>query len=101
MAKIRILMFGWELPPSNSGGLGTASAGIATALSLLDFDLTFVLPTRVPISDFPFKVIFADELEGSIKDDGKLISAYARPGKKNICETRRILGREKNIFEMI
>ncbi len=77
-------MFGWELPPSNSGGLGTASAGIATALSLLDFDLTFVLPTRVPISDFPFKVIFADELEGSIKDDGKLISAYARPGEEHL-----------------
>ena len=37
-------MLGWELPPTNSGGLGTASLGLTQGLSPLDIDIDFVLP---------------------------------------------------------
>lgn len=37
-------MFGWELPPYNSGGLGTASLGMTEGLSQLGVDIDFVLP---------------------------------------------------------
>ncbi len=37
-------MFGWEFPPYNSGGLGTACYGLTKALSSLGTDVTFVLP---------------------------------------------------------
>jgi glycogen(starch) synthase len=37
-------MFGWELPPYNSGGLGTASLGLTQSLSELGVDIDFVLP---------------------------------------------------------
>lgn len=55
-------MFGWELPPFNSGGLGVACFGIARALAK-KLDLTFVLPHRVHIDSPPFKIIFADLAE--------------------------------------
>jgi glycogen synthase len=37
-------MFGWEFPPYNSGGLGTACYGLTRSLSALGADVTFVLP---------------------------------------------------------
>lgn len=41
---MRVLMFGWEFPPLNSGGLGTACYGITKALSKQSIQITFVLP---------------------------------------------------------
>lgn len=40
----RILMLGWEYPPSISGGLGIASQGIARALANRDHNVTFFVP---------------------------------------------------------
>ena len=37
-------MFGWELPPYNTGGLGTASLGLTQGLAETGADLDFVLP---------------------------------------------------------
>ncbi len=37
-------MLGWELPPYNSGGLGTASLGITQGLSSLGVGVRFVVP---------------------------------------------------------
>ena len=54
----KILMFGWEFPPHNSGGLGVACQGIVRSLSKLDTQITFVLPRKVsvtsPFADFAF-----------------------------------------------
>ncbi|OYT26160.1 MAG: 4-alpha-glucanotransferase [Candidatus Altiarchaeales archaeon ex4484_96] len=41
---IRILMFGWEFPPFNSGGLGTACYGLTKGLSRKNVEIIFVLP---------------------------------------------------------
>jgi len=37
-------MFGWEFPPFNSGGLGTACYGLTKGLSRQGVEITFVLP---------------------------------------------------------
>ena len=37
-------MFGWELPPYNSGGLGTACLGLTEELAPLGVDIDFVVP---------------------------------------------------------
>ncbi|KKU63488.1 MAG: 4-alpha-glucanotransferase [Candidatus Amesbacteria bacterium GW2011_GWA1_47_16] len=58
---IRVLMFGWELPPFNSGGLGVACDGLSTALAQQNIDLTFVLPHRFPINKGGFRLVFADD----------------------------------------
>jgi glycogen(starch) synthase len=43
---MKILMLGWELPPHNSGGLGTACYQLCKALSKKDISIDFVLPYR-------------------------------------------------------
>lgn len=53
-------MFGWEFPPHNSGGLGTACLGLTRALSQEGFDITFVLPKKVDIPDSGVKMAFAN-----------------------------------------
>lgn len=41
---MNVLMFGWELPPYNSGGLGTACLGITEGLAPLGVNIDFVVP---------------------------------------------------------
>ncbi len=44
---MRTLMLGWEFPPRQSGGLGTACEGLATALVGIGVDVLFVAPEAV------------------------------------------------------
>jgi glycosyltransferase involved in cell wall biosynthesis len=41
---MKVLMFGWEFPPHISGGLGTACAGLTSALEDERVDVLFVIP---------------------------------------------------------
>jgi len=41
---MKVLMLGWELPPHNSGGLGTACYQLCKALAKKDLDIEFILP---------------------------------------------------------
>ena len=41
---MQVLMFGWEFPPHNSGGLGTACYGLTKGLSNNNVNITLVLP---------------------------------------------------------
>lgn len=53
-------MFGWEFPPYNSGGLGTACEGLTRALSELAVPVTFVLPKNVAArAPFMRKFVYA------------------------------------------
>jgi len=44
MSKIKVLMFGWELAPVITGGLGVVCRDLTDALTLKDVDITFVIP---------------------------------------------------------
>ncbi len=44
MKNVRVLMFGWEFPPMNNGGLGTACYGLTKALAKNNIDILFVMP---------------------------------------------------------
>ncbi len=46
---MRIFMLGWEFPPHISGGLGTACYGLTRGLSDIGVEVSFVLPTAVPV----------------------------------------------------
>ncbi len=60
--RAKVLMFGWELPPYNSGGLGVACFELAQSLTGKKTKITFVLPRRQDIS-IPFmRLAFADKL---------------------------------------
>lgn len=81
---MRVLMFGWEFPPFISGGLGTASHGIAKGLVNNGVQLTFVLPTRRGLQgDDKFKIIAADEVH-KIERYSKVIQALSTISKKEI-----------------
>lgn len=41
---MRVLMFGWEFPPFNKGGLGTACLGLTKGLANSGVQVTFVVP---------------------------------------------------------
>ena len=60
--KLRVLMFGWEFPPFNSGGLGVACYGLVRALSRKNLDIVFVMPKRLPDS-IPFAKMVSAELD--------------------------------------
>ena len=54
-------MFGWEFPPHNSGGLGTACLGLTRALSLRGVEVIFVLPKTLDVSSEYARMVFADK----------------------------------------
>lgn len=62
-------MFGWEFPPYNSGGLGTACYGLTKSLSKKGVEISFVLPRKMDI-DVDFLKIVTD------KDDESYTSHY-------------------------
>jgi len=74
MAKPRVLMFGWEFPPFNAGGLGVACYGLIKGLSRQGIEVIFVLPKKVPLNVDFCRVIFADENPADLKT---FYSAYS------------------------
>ena len=73
-------MFGWELPPYNSGGLGVACQGLSDALSHEDLDLLFVLPKRLDMGENGFKVLYADN-SIQVTAISSLLTPYITPGE--------------------
>ena len=60
-------MFGWEFPPFNSGGLGTACHGLTRALIDASVDVKFVLPRELPYTDDWIDFVFAGH--GKVQKD--------------------------------
>ncbi|MBI4135961.1 MAG: glycosyltransferase family 4 protein [Candidatus Vogelbacteria bacterium] len=73
---MRILMIGWEFPPQNSGGLGTACQGLTRALASAGAELIFVLPRCFDVRAPWQRVIFAD---GAGSFDCRTIKAALSP----------------------
>lgn len=70
---MKVLMFGWELPPYNSGGLGTACLGLTKSLAKQDIEVTFVLPF-VPedLKADHMKLLGALQVSGKLKNRVKV-----------------------------
>lgn len=71
---MKILMLGWELPPHNSGGLGTACYQLCKELSSTGVDIDFVLPYDADHGIDFMNVVPA--VERPISDFSGLLSAY-------------------------
>lgn len=70
-------MFGWEFPPFNSGGLGTACLGLTRALSGYDTKVYFVLPKKVDIVSSDVSLLYADEYLPNVSL--KIINSLLKP----------------------
>ena len=80
MKNIRVLMFGWEFPPHNSGGLGTACYGLSKSLSRANVSVIFVLPKKLDGFDHDFlKIIFANIRNIKFREMQTLIHPYITP----------------------
>ncbi len=78
--KMKILMFGWELPPKNSGGLGVACFNLTKALSCENAEVIFVLPRSEKVFSCGFRVIFASN-NVKIRNVNSLLGEYLTPEK--------------------
>jgi len=88
---MKVLMFGWEFPPFNSGGLGVACFGLTRALANQGVDVSFVLPRRVNIGDSHCKVLFAEEPgDVTLSTFDSLITPYITSQEYE--EARKMLG---------
>ncbi len=76
--RLKVLMFGWELPPFNSGGLGVACYGLSKALSK-NVDITFVLPRKVQVDASFLKLLFANNIKITVIDSS--LRPYITPGE--------------------
>ena len=103
----KVLMFGWEFPPFNSGGLGTACYGLTRALSKQGAQITFVVPHASESKHDFLKIISSDMAKVKFRGIRSLIqgymtseqydSRYARVGKSD--RNFDIYG--KNLFEEV
>ena len=80
--KVKVLMFGWEFPPHNSGGLGVACKGLAKGLVRNNAEILFVLPHAVNVSDADISFIFATKSNAQvrIRTVDTLLLPYISPG---------------------
>lgn len=74
--KTRVLMFGWEFPPFNSGGLGVACLGLTRALSSLGVEVLFVMPKKLDIKAPWTKLIFGNDVEVSLRTFDSMLTPY-------------------------
>lgn len=72
---MKVLMFGWEFPPHNSGGLGVACQGLSRALSESGVEVIFVLPKKVS-TDESFRFVFADNVFITVRTVDALLTPY-------------------------
>lgn len=80
MKKVKVLMFGWEFPPHNSGGLGTACYGLTKALARTNVSVTFVLPKRLTDLHHDFlRIVFANVRNVKFRNIKTLLHPYINP----------------------
>ena len=73
---MKVLMFGWEFPPFNSGGLGTACLGLTRALARAGHEITFVLPKQLDIEADYMDVLFAEVPGLAVKTVNSPLAGY-------------------------
>jgi len=75
---MKVLMFGWEFPPFNTGGLGTACYGLTRGLHKKGTEVVFVLPHADPSIKADFVKIMPADISKGIQKIGinSLIKGY-------------------------
>jgi len=76
---MKVLMFGWEFPPNNLGGLGTACYGLTKALSKKGISITFVLPKSASAHSHLNIITTTDLYIGNIKMKMKYVNSLLLP----------------------
>jgi len=91
---MKILMFGWEFPPFNSGGLGVACYGLTRALSKFGHEVIFVLPKKLEVSSDFMKIIFADMPNVDIK----VFESYLKEYLTSASYRKLLLEKDEDVY---
>lgn len=84
MGQFRVLMFGWELPPHNTGGLGVACYGLAQGLYRQGVEIAFALPRKLT-AQIPFMKVLDHPLQGiEVTAINALLGAYMNQTNYNL-----------------
>jgi glycogen(starch) synthase len=82
MSLPSVFMIGWEFPPHNSGGLGTACEGLTKALSNEGIYQVFVLPKKIPVSASFVEIAFPNSPFLKQVHVNMQLNPYCRPPKE-------------------
>ncbi len=74
--KMRVLMFGWEFPPFNSGGLGVACLGLTKALAGLGVEVIFVMPKKLDIAVPWTRLVFGQSDDLALRAFDSTLTPY-------------------------
>ncbi|HUO50018.1 MAG TPA: glycosyltransferase family 4 protein [Candidatus Paceibacterota bacterium] len=74
--KLKILMFGWEFPPHNSGGLGVACQGLTRAMAARGLEIVFVMPKKLDVGAPWARFVFADQGNVSVRAVNSPLKPY-------------------------
>lgn len=75
--NLKVLMFGWEFPPHNSGGLGVACQGLTRALAARGFEIVFVMPKKLDVGAPWARFVFADQGNISMRAVNSPLKPYS------------------------
>lgn len=80
---MKVLMFGWEFPPMNTGGLGTACYGLTKGLAQNCVSITLVLPQAAAEPDRHgfLKIRNANVANVKVKSVRSAMEAYMTPSQ--------------------
>lgn len=76
---MNVLMFGWEFPPHNGGGLGVACRGLTRALTERGTQVTFVLPQKMAVESDYMQFRFARGVPMKVRRVDTMLSPYLSP----------------------
>ena len=98
---MKVLMFGWEFPPHNSGGLGVACHGLTKALSNQGAEIVFVLPKKIKIEKTFFKIKFANSKPLKIISIDSSLTPYLSSHQYSRNEEKAGALYGRNLFEEV
>lgn len=80
---MKVLMFGWEFPPMNTGGLGTACYGLTKGMGQNGVDIMLVLPQAAAEADKRgfLKIRSANVANVKVKSVRSAMAAYMTPSQ--------------------
>ncbi len=80
---MKVLMFGWEFPPMNTGGLGTACYGLTKGIMQKGVSVTLVLPQALPgvAGNGMLKIRNVNMAQVKVRAVKSPISAYMTPSE--------------------
>ncbi len=109
---MKVLMFGWEFPPNNLGGLGTACYGLTKSLSKKGITIIFVLPKGASYHDHLNMIeandLYIDNAKLKLKYVDSLLQPYFTEKEYNLSLSKLVQGDSaaselygKNLFEEV